>query len=293
MADSTAQRLLEDAADALARLDATCLAAPRAFSIALRLAAASALARAGVKGTHSLASTYELGSPDQVDTELLEWMSFIDEEERRARGGASLTLGRFARVAANVQARTDGIERALRGAHASSRPSALHRALDVAAWMGDRAPGEAAAALVLCAEGRTAHVRLLPFEDVEDAQREDALRLWRDGDEDRWSALALEALTARARRVRAALETAQGALPRQDSAIDALGRAGITARRAMAELRTGLVTTVPLLASELGLSRPAADDALLRLSALGLVVEISGRKRDRVFAYAAALVAVE
>jgi DNA-binding Lrp family transcriptional regulator len=67
-----------------------------------------------------------------------------------------------------------------------------------------------------------------------------------------------------------------------------LGRAAITARSALALLRRRFVTTIPALADDLGLSRPAANDAVERLVALGLAREVTGRARDRVFAYGAA-----
>ncbi len=46
---------------------------------------------------------------------------------------------------------------------------------------------------------------------------------------------------------------------------------------------------MPSLAADLALSRPAAADALERLGDAGLAVEITGRRRDRVYAYEAAL----
>lgn len=226
-------------------------------------------------------------------------MSFLDEEERRSRGGAPLTSARLARVAratstAELTAmHLEGIDRSLRTASVSTRPSALRRALGLAAWIGDPSLGEAAAALVLCAEGRTDRVRLLPFDGVRGVERDDATRRWREGDEQGWEESALTSFIARARKARAALDTAVAALPREEVMVDALGRAGISARLALASLREQLVTTVPLLATDLGLSRPAVDDALLRLTELGLAIELTGRRRDRVFAYRAAIDAAE
>ena len=59
-------------------------------------------------------------------------------------------------------------------------------------------------------------------------------------------------------------------------------------QRQLALLRLRFVTTIPALADDLGLSRPAASDAVERLVALGLAREVTGRGRDRVFAYGAA-----
>ena len=46
---------------------------------------------------------------------------------------------------------------------------------------------------------------------------------------------------------------------------------------------------MPSLSDDLELSRPAAADALERLVDAGLATEITGRRRDRVYAYDAAL----
>jgi Fic family protein len=49
---------------------------------------------------------------------------------------------------------------------------------------------------------------------------------------------------------------------------------------------------MPILAEALDLSRPAAAAALDRLVELGVARELTGRARDRVFAWAAPLAAV-
>jgi DNA-binding MarR family transcriptional regulator len=98
----------------------------------------------------------------------------------------------------------------------------------------------------------------------------------------------LATVARRAREARRAVESALRGLPQEDVRLDGLGRAAISARRALAHLRAHAVTTMPLLAEELQLSRPAASDALERLVTAGLVRELTGRARDRVYAYEAA-----
>lgn len=299
-------RRYEDAADALARLDLACGSAPPAFPLALRLAAISDIIRAGPKGTRSLAAAFADATAGELDPAFSRWRDFIDEEERRSRGGAPLTLSRLLRagfaepetgpapdaVLGAPDRRTE-VDRALRSGTAHPRPAALHRALAVSAAIGDRAFGEVAAALVLCVEGRTDRLRCLPFAAVPDEQRDTATRAWRDGDERAWTELALDALILTARARRGAIEGAMASIAGEDRSLDALGRAAINARRALEVLRRELVTTVPVLAGELGLSRPASDDAIARLVSVGLALELTGRRRDRVFAYAPALAITE
>ena len=66
----------------------------------------------------------------------------------------------------------------------------------------------------------------------------------------------------------------------------ALGRAGHTARRALPLLRRQGALTMPILAEDLGISRPAATETLERLTATGCAEELTGRARDRVWGYA-------
>jgi ribosomal protein S25 len=58
-------------------------------------------------------------------------------------------------------------------------------------------------------------------------------------------------------------------------------------------LRESFAITMPTLADRLSVSRPAAADALERLVALGVAAEVTGRRRDRVYAYEAALSVAE
>lgn len=210
------------------------------------------------------------------------------EEERRVRGGAPLTRGRLARAGVPLHdVAADRLDLALRGS--SPRGSALIRALDVAASIPDPSLGDAAAALILCAEGRTDYVRLLPFAGVPAVERTRVCQQWRDGDAAPWAALAFTALAEAARARRPAVERLLDAPAREAQLLEPIGRAAITARRALVLLRETFTTTVPLLSEQLAISRPAAGDALRRLAERGLVHEITARRRNRVYAYALAL----
>lgn len=289
-------RSLEEAADELGRLDATAVLAPASFGTALQLAAVAELARLSATATDpggpSLDALLAADGDPLHDTGLpsaaLHWRELLPSEERRVRSGATLSSQRFAIVAPALstyseRARLEAIWRET----GRARP-VLERALDAAAWSPDRALGEAGAALMLCAGGRADRARLLPFADVPPEEREAAVAAWRDGSVEAWTLLGLEAAARRARAARVAMDAALHALGDEDARLDPLGRAAITARRALGHLRAGLVTTMPLLAESLAVSRPAAGDALERLTALGIAREVTGRARDRVFAYGAA-----
>jgi hypothetical protein len=291
-----AARALEEAADELGRLDATAVLAPQSFSVALQLAAVAELARLSAEGADgagvgnaadgpSLDALIAAEGDPLHDTSLpsaaLHWRDLLPSEERRVRSGATLSSQRFAIIAPALSSYTERPQlEAIWRETGLARP-VLERALDAAAWSPDRALGEAGAALMLCAGGRADRARVLPFADVPLAAREAAIADWRSGNVEPWTLLGLAAAARRARAVRVALNAALGGLAEEDARLDALGRAAINARRALAQLRTGLFATMPALAEELALSRPAASDALERLTEAGIA-------RDRVFAYGAA-----
>lgn len=144
-------------------------------------------------------------------------------------------------------------------------------------------------ALLLCSAGLTDQLCLLPFDGVEHGARSTALHAWRDGDPEPLTALLLDECARAARQRRLALRRDLKALEHDEAALAPLGRAAITARRALAVLRESLATSVPQLSPHIECSRPAAGDALERLVEVGLAVEITGRQRDRVFACARAI----
>lgn len=290
--DSLAARLVEDAADELGRLDTACTLAPTSVELALRLVATAGLTEPTRSSFLALVAADADPLHDAaLPASLLAWRDQLAGEERRVRGGAQLTVARFASVAPplddvdhrELRERLEAIWR-----EPGSSRSVLERALDSAAWSPLASVAEASAALLLCAGGRTDRVRLLPFADVTGPTRADAIAAHREGDTESWAAHALRGLAARARRTRVAVVSVLHATDREEQALAQLGRAAITAREALALLRRQLASTGPSLAEDLGISRPAASDALERLVAAGLAREVTGRARDRVFAYEAA-----
>lgn len=274
--DSTT-RLLETAADELARLDTTCTLAPPAASVALGFAVASATP--GEFG--DLVSVHgDPAAAARIPPETLDWHRRLTEEERRARSGAALTCARLGIPA------DPALDLLLRDA--SPRRAALDRAIEIAARIEAPRLADAAAALVLVGAGRTDRLRLSPFAGVPPEERDEARRAFGAGDEEPWRRLALGALAARARTTRLAVGALAGSLVEERDRLALLGRGRLTAEDALAILRDAFACTMPSLAEQLGVSRPAAADALERLVATGIAREVTGRRRDRVYAYEAA-----
>jgi len=295
--------LIEAAADELGRLDSTSALAPGAAQIALRLGAIAGLTEHTPSAFRALVAAEAEPIHDALlSPSLLSWRTLIEAEEKRVRGGARLAVERFANVAADLEA--DVPSPAVSAPQSSGGPrerleaiwrepsgsrGVLERAVDSAAWSPSLGVAEAGAALLLCAGGRTDRVRILPFVDVPVEARTAAIDGYRSGEPATWTEVALKALASRARSARLALLTMFDAPAIEEEQLRPLGRAAITARASLDVLRRRLATTIPALAEDLRISRPAASDALERLAALGLAREVTGRARDRVFAYGAAV----
>lgn len=273
---------LEEAADELARLDTVVALAPASLALALRTAALAALS----KGTRAECDALVAAESDTLLDRTLEldsliWRDRLDDGERRARSGSAIQL----------DAPDAGEDFSALLLRASDDRSPLERAIAVAAAAPTDAIGELAAALLLCRDGRMGRVRLLPFVGVAADLRRSAVEAHRAGAPTVWIRLASEALTQRARRLRRAAQPLHDQVLRDEALLESLGRAAITARRAATLLRSELAGTMPWVAESLGLSRPAAADALERLCTLGIARELTGRARDRVYGYAVSLAA--
>jgi hypothetical protein len=287
-------RLVESASDELARLDALCTFAPRAVSEHLKLAALAQLTDSP-QATPSALTSLIAAAVDSTHAahrapRLVHWVGVADREERRARSGAPLTAARVLTWlpdggdthAAELDdvLRSGGVQRAV-----------LLRALSATAIvLAQRSSSETAEllpALMLCAAGITDQIRLLPFADLNPTARAESLGAWRAGDDEPFAQLALTECARAARAARQSVAAAVGGIPTEEARLDDLGRASITARRALAALRERTGVTVPSLATQLECSRPAASDALERLVELHLAQEITGRGRDRVYIWSA------
>ena len=123
----------------------------------------------------------------------------------------------------------------------------------------------------------------------DDDTRAAALDAWRAGDEAPWRTLALTSLISRLATLHEAMRAITAGQSREDDRLTALGRAAVTTRPALALLRRNVLLTMPILAEDLGCSRPAAQQMLDRLTSLGVARELTGRGRDRVWGYEPAI----
>jgi Fic family protein len=106
----------------------------------------------------------------------------------------------------------------------------------------------------------------------------------RDGDWEAWLDFFLEGVTQTAG---AAVETAQRLLKifAEDEKLVALGGRGAGALRTYRALRERPVATIQDLAKRAGLSFPTASKAVVALEKAGVVREMTGGRRDRIFVY--------
>ncbi len=107
----------------------------------------------------------------------------------------------------------------------------------------------------------------------------------RDGDWETWLTFFLEGVRQTAD---GAVSTTRrlGALFKEDGAsIEKQGRAAGTALRVHLALRERPVSTLQEIRKKTGLSFPATSSGMERLVRLGIARELTGKKRDRVFAY--------
>jgi Fic family protein len=179
----------------------------------------------------------------------------------------------------------------LKAALAHVQFETIHPFLD-----GNGRVGRLLITLLLCAEGILREPLLylsLYFRE----HREEYFRLLeivrRDGDWERWLAFFANAVDTTAGQ---AVETARklGILFQTDRGrIEAIGRGAGSALRVHHELQRRPLATVSWLRSRTKISTPTIGKAMDTLSKIGVVHEVTGHKRNRVFAYSEYLKLIE
>lgn len=183
-----------------------------------------------------------------------------------------------------IHATGDGLPALVRAALAHVQFETIHPFLD-----GNGRVGRLLIALMLFDSGVLAQPLLylsLYFKQhrPEYYERLDAVR--REGEWEAWLDFFLEGVAATAE---SAVSTAHRllALFRDDAArVQTLGRAAANALRVFDALRARPLANVNALAERTGASYPTVARAVGALERLGIVREVTGRKRERVFAYA-------
>jgi Fic family protein len=105
------------------------------------------------------------------------------------------------------------------------------------------------------------------------------------GDWMRWIDFFLEGVTETARDAGEKAQAIMHLFAADEAKIETLGRAKTSARAMFAYLQRKAICQIPTTAADLGLTQPTVTAALQHLQTLGIVVEESGKQRDRVFAY--------
>jgi Fic family protein len=111
----------------------------------------------------------------------------------------------------------------------------------------------------------------------------------REGDWEAWLSFFLEGIESAAESAVDTVNRLLALFNADEARLRDSDRVRASAIRALAELRKLPVATVTEIATRIGVTFPTAGGALEALQALGIVKEITGRRRDRIFAYQAYL----
>lgn len=171
----------------------------------------------------------------------------------------------------------------IRAALAHVQFETIHPFLD-----GNGRLGRLLITLMLCEDGalRQPTLYLSLFLKSQRDRYYELLQLVRQkGDWEAWLSFFLEGVTVTSRQ---GFETAQKLLTMfadDESKIEKLGRAATSALRVHQELKRRPIIAVPVAAKHLGLSQPTIQASLNHLQDLGIVREITGQRRGRVYSY--------
>ena len=295
--DSSLLRALEDAADGLARLDEQVASSADGLAALLMLRSAQAIVAANDRplgdAPHGAASNSDAPDGDRAFAALLGWWyapharEFIADDAHlrrvavalsaassRIRGGRPLTAGLLDEVmreaALDLPLLADGLDLVLRDGESDSWPALL-----LAAALSSGAPGHVhaisasiARAVAPLAGGLCRDVYVVAGSGSSLAVAE-----------------ALHAFAREAREMSRRVTRYRQDCAHSDERCRAFGRGAASASALAALLAGRPATTVAMAASALTLTAPTAGAAVERLMGAGLVREITGRGRDRVFVY--------
>jgi Fic family protein len=110
-----------------------------------------------------------------------------------------------------------------------------------------------------------------------------------DGDWERWVAFFLEGVRVTAEETTSTVRDLFALVNEDRAAVLAHSATTVTAARLFEELPKHPIVTVVRVTELLGATKPTAAKAIDALVAAGILVETTGRRRDRMFGYAAYL----
>ncbi len=154
---------------------------------------------------------------------------------------------------------------------------------------GNGRVGRLLISLLLCAEKALAEPILylsLYFKTHREAYYEHLQRVRLEGDWEGWLRFFLEGIALTADQAVQGSRTILDLFAADRRRIEGLGRPAGSALQVHEILQRRPVISVPQLGEELPLSRPTITSALGRMAELGIVREITGKRRDRLFVYA-------
>ncbi|MEK6611208.1 MAG: hypothetical protein AABZ29_00300 [Gemmatimonadota bacterium] len=290
LTDLPVLRGMEEAADAFARLDETVANSAPGLAPLLMLRSAQAIAalRAGPLGTAAsggvafaalLGWWYAAESREFVpdDPALRRGALALDATAEKIRGGRALTIALLREVASSEDDAEDAsvsesVDETLRRSASESWPSLLLAAELLSGECGQvPAPSVAIARAVAPLVGGLSADVFVVTEGRDDVPA------------------ALGALAAEARAVRRRVDAYRMRCAEAEERTRGFGRGAGSARSVLDLLAATPAITVVGATSALGLTMPTVGAAVERLSGAGLLREITGRGRDRVFVYEPAI----
>jgi Fic family protein len=141
---------------------------------------------------------------------------------------------------------------------------------------------------LLCTEGALSEPLLylsLYFKEHRNTYYDLLQRVRIEGDWEAWVAFFLEGVIATAEQ---AVKTAQritSLFIHDRTRIEKMGQAAGNASRVHSYLQKKPVLEIPRASTEIGISQPTVTTALKRLEEIGVVKEITGKARDRIYVY--------
>jgi Fic family protein len=142
--------------------------------------------------------------------------------------------------------------------------------------------------LLLCAEGALSEPLLylsLYFKTHRDAYYDLLQRVRLDGDWEAWIRFFLEGVVTTAEQATTTAHRVLALLRDDRARVDAHERSTASTRRLLDHMSRRPLLTIRRAANDLGTSHQTISAAVRHLQDLGIIAEITGRKRDRVFVY--------